>query len=268
MAKLNYVVLYGIAEDDPIIIPDEEGNPEDVYLPLRVAERTSDAAYGKINVIFSTPIVRTNDRKLARELARAKKGDYITVTGMLTTTLLPKSFMCNECHKEFEETSEFIYVAPKHLRILAKGLPREDTLNLLREDIEESDEVLVCGNLCEDPLYSDKNGEGIPQLEYQLAVTRTKRIANDTEEDKTDYPFVHAYGVLAEEGKDALMCGSKVLIRGHLRTTNIEHKRKCSACGHEFVVSDFPYIEIAPAFVEYLYNCNFPESSQEEIQEN
>lgn len=259
MAKENSIILHGIAINDATVRCTQDGDFLSGMLYVRVVDRTVEDG-ANTDVQYTTVFVYSRNPRVIEKMANIVEGDLIDVYGTLTTAKVPKKRVCPNCKTINEARGDVTYVSPLYVCRREHGLSQTEANKLLCERNEISNRVYAIGNICAGLEYSDNNGQSIPKLRYQLAIPRTIRVHDDTAKNDTDFPWVLATGVQAQEGKDALQIGSVVYLKGHLRSKRQQKEVQCSSCGNVFVSEDFPLIRISPHFTEYLHNCNFPDA--------
>ena len=82
-------------------------------------------------------------------------------------------------------------------------------------------EVRIIGNLGRDPRVHD-GGEGRKVAQLSVAASRSWKDRDGEWQSATDWIPVTAFGALAETAADKLRKGSLVLIRGRIRTRQLE----------------------------------------------
>ena len=170
---------------------------------------------------------------------------------------------------------ENIYKNARDYDILIKEIynqKRQDllmkkTYQLLSLHCEMSNLITVIGYVCKDVTYTENTNENTGQPYYKctipLAVPRSRRIAYQEPERKTDYPYVIVYGrENAQDAKAHLDIGSEILIRGSIQIREHQRDARCPNCA--YVKVDTVDTEIVPYQIEYLRNCIFPEGEEEE----
>lgn len=100
--------------------------------------------------------------------------------------------------------------------------------------------VVLCGRLTKKPeikYFTDGNGEQKPVANYTLAVDRRKR-------GEADFINCKAFGKLADFASNYLDKGTKIIVRGEIRTGNYTNKEgkkvyytECQVDSQEFAES-------------------------------
>jgi len=259
MAKENLVLLHGQALMDVSIKYDGEV-PTRAMLYLNVVDRMTETDNPE-SIQYTNVFVYSANQDVIANMKDIKQNDLVEIYGMITTSEISKTRLCNSCGTKVRTKSNVTYITP--LAALRIGSFTEEEAKTKMESMAEiSNRVHVIGKVCESIDYNDKNGTGTPSLRYQLEIKRTVRVQDDTANNECDMPWVLATGNQALEGKDALMPGSIIYIRGHLRSKYIEKEILCPKCNKVFTVKDFPQMRISPHFTEYMHNCNFPDAEK------
>ena len=127
---------------------------------------------------------------------------------------------------------------------------------------------MVCREITDRDYYHDpEQGDNVrgDRIQFEMAIMRPRRIAEDPPDDTTDFLWVRAYGAQAAELRQAIRKGSVLIINGAIQTRRSDtmFKHVCENCGHQIVKAGMA-TEIVPYQCEYLKNCG-PAYEPEEI---
>lgn len=240
--------MYGSAMQNAKIIKSEDGEYIKGVLPLCVVR--SDRYTGDSDKMLKQdiPLIFSDKPEIIAEMDKVQQNDMIYIKGVIVTKPSLKITTCPECGKEQSKQGMIVYIYPIYFEIREHGLTQKESVEMLYKHREISNEVLVIGNLCMNPIkVSALKKTAIS--EYQIAIPRTYRI----DEEKTDYPWVKSYGSNAEEDMKRLQSGSTILIDGCIQARSIVRKSKCEECGKEYEWRDSA-MEVVPYETEYLAN--------------
>lgn len=261
MARHNFVFFYGMVTKNPKIIYDEEGNfvrGQCVITTIRGSRNTEDDKYE--NYKYDCPILVTKNPELICKMTEWKTFDMVEIKGTVSTRDIKRGSICPNCGHQNIKAGVLCYITPIYVNKIEHGANEEECFNLLKEKCEISNQCIIAGNLCNDPIvYRPESGQ--MQAQYQIALNRKFRVKEDPPELKTDYPWVKSTGENAESDSKFLMKGSSVLVEGFVQTRNIKQKNVCEECGEEYEYTA-QALEIVPYSTEYLLNCR----STEEIE--
>lgn len=129
---------------------------------------------------------------------------------------------------------------------------------------------MVCREITDRDYYHDpEQGDNVrgDRIQFEMAIMRPRRIAEDPPDDTTDFLWVRAYGAQAAELRQAIRKGSVLIINGAIQTRRSDtmFKHVCENCGHQIVKPGMA-TEIVPYQCEYLKNCG-PAYEPEEIED-
>ncbi len=262
MARENFVLMHGQVRANPQITINSEGRLTKAMFIMRVLRRpTTNSEMLGARLQIDCPLVYTKNEDIARQIQQLQVGDMVDIRGVITSRECRKSTICPECGGKNMRDGNLVYITP--IYICPRGSANDVTgLQLLKERAEISNIVNVIGNLCREPAYY-VDGNGKKYAQYQLAVNRRFRIKEDSEETKTDYPWIKTFGNQAYDDSQCLHIGSSVYISGALQTRNIDRVGICEHCGVEYSWKDSA-AEIVPYYIGYLTNCNVPQSENSE----
>lgn len=270
MAKENTVQLYGRVIQEPVRRMDTEGN----YLSCKILLTTLRRTYATKELLLrgvprwdTLCVLSRNAHLIKHQMADIKEGDMILIKGSLVTQEIIKRFICTECGEITKRQGVVIYVDPIFVKQCETGLPETKAYEMVQNAIEISNQIRIMGTLCREPeLYNEEveNGKQRTECTFQIASNRNRHILEDNPEKRTDYPWVRAFGPTALEYYNALHINSSVYIDGAIQVrTDIQREIVCDECGALFTRPDTA-TEIIPYNIEYLKNCDIPESEREE----
>lgn len=253
MAKHNLVLLNGQVLRKPKLIPNKNtGEIETAMCPIWVIRGVRDFGNNIDHVKHDAPIIMTRNPELIKIMETWEVGDMVEVKGSLTTKDVIKGFVCKHCGQKQKKKGSLVYINPIFLEVHEKRLTPEQGLQKLKERCEISNQVTLIGAVCREPqLYTTEKGLAITT--YQMAVRRKYRIATDSTETKTDFPWVKSYGNIAKNDAASIKKGTYIFIDGMLQTREFDRSYICQnpECGKENHFTDFA-MEIVPFATEYL----------------
>lgn len=280
MAKENTVWLYGYLSDGLKLAKSKEDPRKYGYMEftIRVVRRGKlknkklDGKQREDDILVISRdqdlIQRILDQYKAYKLKNGVnlnfKKQMAMVKGNLCTKYVNRKITCSHCGKQFvKESSSLHYVDPVDIK-LCESMQSPTNIELLLNEHEEiSNQCYVFGTVCQEPNYNtlvSADGRTQKLLECNLAINRKRTILQDDPEDKTDYPWMRAFGSLAEEASKALQLRSQIYIHGALQSRISHSQIICPYCG-EATSEEKPILEIVPYSIEYGGGCNKPASS-------
>lgn len=256
----NTVYLYGQLTRDAICYKDpstqELLSGQIIMKTMRRTYATGELLVkGRMRIDY--PVVYSRNEKLIREqILPLKKGDVVLVKGSLSTQETEKRFVCKECGYEMvKEEAVVVYVDPIHIKKFASALSAEEGFEEIKDNAEISNEIMIDGRLCREPIYYNENN--IRNCQFQIAANRKRRIIEDGPEKKADFPWVKAFGEMAEEISGVLHQSSVISICGGIETRSFEREIACKNCGKKFKRKEYA-TEIIPYLIDYGENCDIP----------
>lgn len=262
--KHNLVTLLGPALQVPKIIKDEDGSYKKGMFPLAVVKNDRNSGDLSKNLRQDVPVIMSKDSEIIKKIEEIQPNDLVYLKGVIVTKNVKKVSICPHCGAEKNISGMIVYICPIFLRIVKSGLTKEEASNLLFENREISNDVLVIGHLCNDPIkYTTMNKKTI--AEYQIAIDRTFRLEDDSQCDNetyneidenkaiADFPWIKSYGKNAEEDLKRLKRGSSILVEGYIQARNTPRTEICDNCSSCYSWQDMA-MEIVPYETEYLAN--------------
>lgn len=254
MARENLVILHGQVRSTPRLLLGANGEFKSIMVCIRVLRRpTTNSEISGAKLQVDCPVIYTRNPDVGAKLQDLEVGDMVDIRGVITSREVKKTTYCPHCEAKNSNPGNMVYVTPIYVCRREVSANDSDGLRMLKERAEISNLVNVIGNLCRDPQYY-VDGNGKKYAQYQLAVNRRFRIAEDMADIRTDYPWVKTFGQQAYEDSQNLRTGSSVYISGAVQTREIERTSICESCGQEYVWPDNA-AEIVPYYIGYLRNC-------------
>lgn len=268
MAKENYVFITGQVCSKPKILLSKEGEPLKASLLIKTIRRH----YVRPNLrvtnngsLFDVVPVTTANQDCIKTCMGIQENDIVELKGVYTTKEVHKKYYCQSCGKLNVIEGVTTFVTPIYLCVTKRvkssaypdGYDVKESGQLLRNKAEISNTIKIIGTLCRNPekIVNVKQASA----QYQIASNRRFHIKEDDPSARTDYPWVKSFGPQAEVDFQVLHTGSVVYIDGCIQSRQIKRKPICEHCDSENTIDDVAY-EIVPYSVEYLSNCNIPES--------
>lgn len=259
MARENTVFLHGQINDTPKLYVKPDGSYLQAGFSMKVMRRPFLTGEGQQNtgvLRIDYPIVITKDADLMKTCSILKKGDMVDIKGVLTTRDVNKSYICPNGHKN-TQLGTSVFITPIFICRREIELSEEEGYNLLRQRSEISNNIMMIGTLCRDPVfYEQDNGSNSCMTQYQIASNRRYHIRDGHEEERTDYPWVKTVGKQGKDDYAHLKTGSTIFINGAIQTREIERLMVCEECGEQFIKKEVAS-ELFPYSVEYLKDCVF-----------
>lgn len=264
MARENTVYLYGWVMQSPMIyVNHDTGEITSGQITLMTLRRSyaNKELMLKGAVRMDTPCVFSrNAYFINHNMVNIERGDMVLVKGTLCTQEVSKQYVCPYCgHENIKTEAVVVYIDPVHMMVLERGLDKDTGFKRLQNNDEISNQLYLYGTLCREPQYYTNEETHKKECQFQVASNRKRRIEEDGPLKRTDYPWVKAFGSLAEECMNSLHTNSSIYINGAIETREITQKLTCEDCGQVFERKGLS-MEIVPYSIEYLRNCNIPES--------
>lgn len=266
--KENTVIMMGRIQKPPFIKVNKNGEYVVGRIELLTVRRTK--ANEELRLL-GTPrldtqyIISRNPVIIEKRMVPLKEGDIVILKGNMATRNTSKRYICPFCGgANVYEGTTLIYIDPIFLEKTSHEFEtEEEAKESLLGKAEISNNIIVAGNVCREPVYYKSPDGRKEECDFQLAVGRKRRIIEDGPEKTTDFPFVKTYGKNSFEYSQVLQLGSEVLINGSVQAREIEMLKQCEFCNEEFVAQGAT-MEIVPYSVEYIENCNIPVYKEEE----
>lgn len=256
MAKSNKVILCGIVKKAPII--NDEGDYGSFIMKTTIGPRY-DGEKSKYKYVYN--IIMSRDPAIITKMSELTAFDLVYIKGVMVAKNVTKTHNCKACHQEIEENGQVIYVEPIFLeRMDSPG--EENAQKVLNSHEEISNEVMLVGNACTEPHKLPSKKSSKESLKYHLAVKRTYRLKNSTEDEKTDYLIVHSSGENAKMDYENIHKGTRVIIDGYIQAYDKEVPCKCPHCGVDHNWTDHR-MEVIPYETEYIFRTEKSENEED-----
>lgn len=258
MAGFNSVHLKGIIIEDPreIVI----GEKKCVQINVLTARSSRKMEENGMRLVTDEPSMIASSPKMKNNMMEFKKGDVISVNGVITTGKVKKSNWCPVCGKDNAVDGTITYITPIFIEKIREADTEEEITEYLTEVRHFSNEVSVLGRLTKPPKRVRVKSKMF-LTQYQIALRRKYIIKEDPPELRADYPYVKSYGEEGEEDWLRLKEGSIVFIDGYLQTRNVLRHATCDVCGEKYDWYE-KVDELMPFSTEYLHNYR----SDEEVE--
>ena len=250
MSKFNRANLYGMVLQSPKNIKKED--EQRAVMPILIVHGARDSGGDSKQVSQDVPVIMTRNKDIIKIIETLNPNDMVFIKGVIVTMNVTKGTICPNCSTENQKNGTLVYIEPIYIEKRESNLTQSEAMSLLYERKEISNELIVVGNLCNDP-------KKVPSLnkatiaQYQIAIPRTFRIKEQPDELDTDFPWVKSYGQNAKEDLLRIHEGSSVLINGYIQANSYPRKATCSHCNTIYTWKD-NYMEIIPYETEYLRN--------------
>lgn len=220
-------------------------------------------------------ITVANDPRLVHELETdpPSVGDMMEIYGIFCAGETKKLRIetCPECGHENHLGSILTYVKILYFKITERAPEGQEKIswrqgfrNLLEQN-EVSNRIKIFGKVSSEPnLFVSTMKNAV--CSYYIQTIRNTVTKDGITIEETDYPFIRALGKIARDNAEHLKKGSFVYIDGSIQENEGEwHKATCSFCKTEFEYRDTnESMEIVPYSVEYLDNCVFEETEEDD----
>lgn len=264
--KENTVELYGRINEDPKIRVNTKG--EYVYgrFTMHTVRRSSASRFlilqGDYRWDF-LPIVTKNKSMIENAMLEIEEGDMVFVKGTLCTYERTKRFKCPHCGAIMNRDGVVACIDPVFIKKCETGYDKEHAFKLIQKCDEISNQIHIIGTICREPKCYVNEEKNRLECDFQIATNRNRHILEDDPEKRSDYPWVKTFGERAAEYAEALHVNSSVYINGSLQARKVKRELVCEECCELFEGIDSA-VEIIPYSIEYLNNCDIPESEMEE----
>jgi single-stranded DNA-binding protein len=243
----------------------DEGSIQKATFIVKVMRRPFLVSTGQIaggKLFIDLPLIASKNYDIAKTISELEEGDMADVKGVFTTKEARRSSICGECSNKNSRIAVTSYVTAIYVCRRETGITKDQGIELLRERTEVSNNVLLLGTLCKDPHHyvADDNRD---YTQYQLAINRKYHIRDDQDYNRTDYPWIKAFGKQAKQDSKVLSTNSTVMINGAIQSRPIEKAITCELCKHEYTSTEQVF-EVVPYSVEYLTNCDTDNLSEAE----
>ena len=262
MARGNMVFMMGKVISRPVIKLDKDGEYVSGRLEILTARRSGLSPKSRLagEARSDQQLIQSRDPYIIEhKMAVLEEGDIIFLKGSLSTREVIKKMRCPYCSEIAQQSAGVIvYVDPiSIIKVMTtEGMSEEEVAKFLISNAELSNYAMFFGSLVREPRYApDFGGTTRREANIQIALNRKRLIPEDGPDKMTDYPYVRAFGKIAEESAKVLHTGSEIYIEGAVETRQIVLKKVCPECGKDFEV-DSTAVEIVPYSVEYINNVD------------
>lgn len=256
MAKSNKAIQCGIVKKAPII--NEDGDYGSLILKTTIGPRY-DGENKKYKYVHT--IIMSRDPAIITKMAELETYDLVYIKGVVVTRNVKKIHICRGCKKEISEDGQVVYIEPIFLERLSS--PGEESAQKELNNHEEiSNEITLVGTVCTEPHKMPATKKSKDSSKYHLAVTRTYRLKNSSEEEKTDFPIIHSFGENAKMDLENVHKGSMVIVDGYIQAYDKEVPCKCPHCGLSHKWIDHR-MEIIPYETEYVVRTEKSENEED-----
>ncbi len=262
MARGNRIYMMGKVMSRPVIKLDKDGEYVSGRLEILTARRSGLSPKSRLAGEARSDIQLIQSRDpyiIEHKIAILEEGDIVFLVGTLSTREVIKKMRCPHCSEIAQQSAGVIvYVDPiAIIKVMTTvDMSDEEVAKFLISNAELSNYALFFGSLVREPRYApDFGGTTRREANIQIALNRKRLIPEDGPDKTTDYPYVRAFGKIAEESSKVLHTGSEIYIEGAIETRQIVLKKICPECGQDFEV-DSTAVEVVPYSVEYINNVD------------
>ena len=247
----NYCMLFGYVSKDPEINFELDDSGNKIYRAgiLEIMTCRDRPLQGlntdKANKIDKTDKADTEDQKIVnfrwdyitvfsrnsevikRDFTELKKGDLVRVKGSLSTREVVRKYICRECRYMNEYPGIILYVDPLNVHRVSENVSEEDAVLILQDARKYSNIVRLAGFVTMEPRFHESESDELRDiLEFSIAGNRIRKILEDEDTRRTDYPWIKLYGDMARDNLGIFSRGSEIYIKGALqkRAPNIPVK--------------------------------------------
>jgi len=175
-----------------------------------------------------------NSEIIFRDFTELERGDLVRVKGSLSTREVIRKHICPNCRYMNEYPGIILYVDPLCVQKVSESISEEDGILILQDAREHSNIIHLAGFVTVDPRFHECESDSSRDvLEFSIAGNRIRKILEDEDTRRTDYPWIKLYGELARKSVGQFRRGSEIYIRGALQKRTPGIIRKCLRCGEE-----------------------------------
>lgn len=275
MSRENTVYMLGVITEKPRIKVDANGNFKLARVVITTIRRTKMDENLRL---VGTPrvdqqyIISRHPQIIEKRIVPLKIGDAVLVKGTLSTKDVSKSYICPYCEELCKyDGSVMTYIDPIFIERVYESEEGEKTTDDLIEKLKSKSEIsnycYISGTVINQPDYFMSEDGKKEECHFQIAINRKRRIVEDGPDKTVDYPFVSVFGKNALETSKALHMGSSIFINGAIQSRMAKVVKMCTSCEKNFQAEN-AIMEIVPYSLEYLQNCDIPESKRKEEEDN
>lgn len=258
MARGNMVIMLGMVTSKPFLQLNSEGEFKTGRITLLTMRRSglnnqqrlAGAARADEQLVMSR-----DSYLIEHKMANLEEKDFVLIKGSLSTREVPKKVRCPECGEvNIQPMGVIVYVDPLTITKIgsAEGMSTDELTKYLIKNAEFSNYIACFGTLVREPRYAPDYGvTNRRECNIQVALNRKRLIVEDGPDKKTDYPYIRAFGKIAEESAKVLHTGSEIYVEGAIEARTVTLTKICPTCSCEFE-ADTKAVEIVPYSMEYI----------------
>ena len=266
----NFCMLFGRLIKDPEIKLDMDENGKKYYRAGIIEVMTCRDSSGRNAFSDEDATVFTGQKNcrwdcitvfsrnsdiVERDFLELKKGDLVRVKGSISTREVIRKHICQECRYMNEYPGIILYVDPLSVHRVSGSLQEDDAVLVLQDARNHSNIIHLAGFVTMDPRFHECEEDSRRDvLEFSIAGNRIRKILEDEDSRRTDYPWIKLYGNLARENIDGFSKGSEIYIRGSLQKRTPRILRKCLQCGSEGEEKTI-IMEVVPEYIHIIRNA-------------
>ena len=243
MARENTFLFFGELVGAPVVLFNDETGTYRLNFMLKTVRRNGREDFPKISIYSLT------EKKAREYIANLKPGVFVQVRGMVATKMVKKPVQCEGCG-QVSNINTLVTEIITYGKPFVLNVPINPT-----EIVEFANVGNLLGAVCTDINRND-TAKGGTAVQFQMAVHRRYKISELEKEDRTDYPWVKAFGETANECIKRLQKSSQIYVTGAFQTRDIQRHVRCSHCGKDLMYTE-RVGEISPNGIEFLHNCLF-----------
>ena len=264
----NYCMLFGQVARDPEINIGTDENGSRYYRAgiLEVMTCRESPGSGMAVTEEEAPVRRNsrwdyitvftrNNEIIERDFLELGKGDLVRVKGSISTREVIRKHICRECRYMNEYPGIILYVDSLGVQRISENIPEEDAILILQDAKEHSNTVHLAGFVTMEPRYHEcEEDSSRDVLEFSIAGNRIRKILEDEDTRRTDYPWIKLYGEPARQNIGKFSRGSEIYISGSLQKRTPKILRSCLQCGEEGEEKT-DIMEVVPGYIQVIRNA-------------
>lgn len=277
MARGNMVFMMGKVISRPVIKTNKDQEFVSGRVEVLTARRSGLSPKSRLAGEARSDIQLIQSRDpyiIEHKIAELEENDLVFIKGSLSTREVMKKVRCPYCSEIAQQSAGVIvYVDPitiiKFSINSGNKMTEAEIAEFLITNAEISNYAMFFGSLVREPRYApDYGGTTRREANIQIALNRKRLIPEDGPDKMTDYPYVRAFGKIAEESAKVLHTGSEIYIEGAVETRQIVLRKICPECEKEFEI-DSSAVEIVPYSMEYINNVDVSVlKTKEEVEDS
>lgn len=250
---LNRVMLAGIVEEEPSFIFLSEKSSFGIRISLLINRPELDR-------VETISFLILDDELITQAMDEIHKGDYILVKSAKVRTIsceIEQTVSCPYCGQEHElrahsEKTEIECLTYRKLPACS-----------LKESVGIN-RVVIMGNICSDMIFRPGKMGAKSFTKYKLAINRSK--IDETEEQKSDYPYLVSFGREADYAHEFLGRSSFILIEGSVQQRHIRKKNNLICSGCKQISAPLSSRDVCEIIVAQVYSL-MKEEHDEEVED-